>query len=250
MRVLAVLIPFLALSCDGGPSPPPSPAPPPPVETPLRTGAIEGVVRVDSGDIAPLMGTVRGFEKYCGTGPLDPGIYKVDAATKGLAGAVVEADGRCADFKSPGVPVLDQKACLFTPVLLVVPPGPVVFKNSDAMPHNVTIRGLLNREVAEAFLGGQAISKTFPFDEKLAVRCTFHPWMQAGLVVTRRAAHAVTDSAGHFRIEGVESGRRTIKVWHLLGEEVTVEVDVPADGVVKVQIAWKPRSNFRAGFAR
>jgi Ser-tRNA(Ala) deacylase AlaX len=74
--------------------------------------------------------------------------------------------------------------------------------------------------------------------------------MMAGLVVTRRSAHAVTDAKGRFRIEGVESGRRRIKVWHVLGDEVSVEAEVPAGGVVQVEIPWKPRTGFRASFGR
>ena len=247
----ALILLLVFASCGESTSPPSTPSPaPPPVETPLRTGSVEGFVRVDSDDIAPLTGSVRGFEKYCGKGPVELGIYEVDAATKGLAGAFVEADGRCADFRAEGVPILDQKACVFTPILLVVPPGPVVFRNSDGMAHNVSIQGLLNPRVAEGFPGGEAISKTFPFEEKMAVRCSIHPWMLAGLVVTRRAVHAVTDAKGRFRIEGVESGRRKLRAWHLLGEEVVVEIDVPPGGTAQVEIAWKPRPSFRAGFSK
>lgn len=238
------------MSCGDTPPPPHAPAPSPVSEGPIRTGTVEGIVRVDHDDIAPLTGSVARFEKYCGPGPVDVGIYKVDAATKGLAGAFVEADGRCAESKGDDVATMDQKVCVFTPPLLVARPGPVVFKNSDAMAHNVTIRGMLNPVVTEGFPGGEAITRMFPFDEKLAVRCSVHPWMVAGLVVTRRAAHAVSDSKGRFRIEGVESGRRKIKAWHVLGEEVSVEADVPPDGVATVEILWKPRPGFRSGFGR
>jgi plastocyanin len=248
---LAISCLFVLLtSCGESSPPPPAPASHATPETPLRTGTVEGVVRVDSDDIAPLTGSVLGYEKFCGPGPVDTGLYKVDAATKGLAGAFVEADGRCAEFRPEGVPVMDQKACLFTPVLLVGAPGQVIFKNSDGMAHNVTIQGLLNPRVAEGFPGGEAISKSFPFEEKVAVRCTIHPWMLAGLVVTRRAAHAITGAQGRFRIEGVEAGRRKIKVWHLLGEETAVEVVVPANGTIQVEIKWKPRAGFRASFGR
>ena len=245
------LIFLLIASCGESTSVPQAQTPPVPTsDVPLRTGTIEGVVRVDSDDIAPLTGNIRGFEKYCGAGPLELKAYRVDAATKGLAGAFVEVDGRCADFKVATVPVLDQKACVFTPDLLVVPPGPVLFRNSDAMAHNITLQGLLNPVVKEGFPGGEAISRNFPFDEKLSVHCSVHPWMLAGLVVTRRAAHAVSGPEGRFRIEGVEAGRRKIKAWHVLGEESTVEVEVPADGKVQVEIRWKPRAGFRASFGR
>jgi plastocyanin len=239
------------VSCGDSPPPPPSEPPAPPVaQTPLRTGAIEGFVRVDSDDIAPLAVITSGFEKYCGKGALDVGLYRVAPISKGLSGAFIEADGRSAAFKAESIPVLDQKACLFTPVLRVVPPGPVLFKNSDAMAHNVTIRGLLNPIVGEGFGGGEAISRTFPFEEKLTVRCSIHPWMVAGLVVTGREAHAVSDEGGKFRIERVEAGRRKVRLWHLLGEELTVDADVPVDGVAYVKFDWKPRPGFRAGFGK
>ncbi len=261
MRRFTILILVFAAGCGESVPPPPPPlmppaattpppAPPPVAEAPVRTGIVEGIVRVDSADIAPLTGSVLGFEKYCGKGPLNTGLYKVDAATKGLADAFVEADGRCAPFKPAGVPTLDQKACLFTPTLLVARPGPVIFKNSDGMSHNITIRGQLNSHVTDGFPGGEAISRTFAFEEKMPVRCSIHPWMLAGLVVTRRAAHAVTDSFGSFRIENVEAGKRTIKVWHLLGEEVSVQTDVPEGGTAQVEIRWKPRPAFRTGFNR
>jgi plastocyanin len=250
VRVLPVLVLCFTVACDK-PAPPSPATPPSPVsEGPIRTGTIEGIVRVDHDDIAPLTGSARGFEKYCGQGPVEIGIYKVDAATKGLESAFVEADGRGAERKSGDIATLDQKACVFTPPLVVTPPGPVVFKNSDSMAHNITIRGMLNPGVTEGFPAGEAISRMFPFDEKLTVRCSIHPWMVAGLVVTRRSMHAVTDAKGRFRIEGVEAGRRKIKVWHVLGEEVTIEADVPPDGVVQVEIPWKPRTGFRAPFGR
>jgi hypothetical protein len=39
-------------------------------------------------------------------------------------------------------------------------------------------------------------------------------------------------------------------VWHLLGEETAVEVEVPVKGTVQVDIKWKPRPGFRATFNR
>lgn len=255
-RTAAVAVKFVVLlltlvSCGKPPPAPPSQPPAPPVaQTPLRTGAIEGTVRVDSEDIAPLAVFTGGFEKYCGKGALDVGLYKVDPVGKGLSGAFVEADGRSAEFKAESIPVLDQKACLFSPVLRVAPPGPILFKNSDAMAHNVTIQGMLNPIVKEGFGGGEAISRTFPFEEKLTVRCSVHPWMMAGLVVTGREVHAVSDAGGKFRIERVEAGRRKVRLWHLLGEEMTVDADVPADGVAYVKFDWKPRPGFRAGFGK
>jgi len=241
---------LLAASCGDSTTGPPPPPGTPQGEVPPRYGRLTGRVRVLSDDIAPISGSIRGFEKYCGSGPLDLGLYRVDPATKGLAGAYVEADGKSEEFGTGSVPVLDQKGCLFAPVLLIVSPGPVVFKNSDGMAHNITIQGKRNPVVSDGFPGGNSISKAFPFEERLVVRCSIHPWMQAGLVVTRGSAHAVTDAAGRFTIDRVEAGHRKIKVWHLLRDEVTVEVDIPPDGAADIEIEWKPRPNFRDAFGR
>jgi plastocyanin len=253
VRVVPIVVLCLVAAC--GKSPPPATTPPPGTGSaiplpPLRTGAIEGVVRLEGDDLAPLIGSVKMYEKYCGAGPFDTGLYKVDPATKGLAAAYVEADGRCGEYKLDKVPFLDQKACVFDPPMLVIPPGPIVFQNNDSMAHNVTIRGSLNPPVMEGFGGGSAISRTLPFEERIVVRCSIHPWMLSGLVVTRRAAYALTDSKGRFRIEGVEAGKRTLTVWHLLGDDVKVAVDVPADGTAKVEIVWKPKEGFRAKFGK
>ncbi|HKS16707.1 MAG TPA: hypothetical protein VJU16_05305, partial [Planctomycetota bacterium] len=57
---IGVLIVLLA-SCGDSATPPSTPPTAPPVEVPLRTGTIEGFVRVGSDDVAPLLGTIRGF---------------------------------------------------------------------------------------------------------------------------------------------------------------------------------------------
>jgi plastocyanin len=207
-------------------------------------------VKVEGDDLAPVTGAVRGFEKYCGQGPLDLGIYNVDASTRGLGDAYVSVDGGSDDFRREGPFVLDQAGCVFKPAVLVMPPGTLLVKNSDTMPHNVTTEGKLNPLVKESFFPAGAISARFPFEEVVRVRCSIHPWMQAALIITNRAAHALTDRQGRFRLERVEAGRRRVRAWHLLGEEVSVEVDVPADGVVEVEIPWKPRPGFRAPFGR
>ncbi len=239
MRVLSVIVLVLA-SCGDPSSPPaPSPAAPPAIDGPLRTGIVEGIVRVDSDDIAPLTGSVLGYEKFCGPGPVDTGLYKVDAATKGLAGAFVEADGRCAEFRPEGVPVMDQKSCLFTPVLLVAAPGQVIFKNSDGMAHNVTIQGLLNPRVSEGFPGGEAISKSLPFEEKVAVRCTIHPWMKAWVRVYDHPYFAVTRPDGTFDLKQLPPGAYTIEAWHEKLGTQTQTVTIAAKQTSDVAFTFK-----------
>lgn len=245
---------LLALaSCGDSSAPPAAPppvAPPAAPEKPKTFGSIVGRVRVEGDDLAPVTGAIRGFEKYCGPGPLDLGIYKVDPLTRGLADAFVSVDGASDDFRADGPFVLDQAACLFKPVVLVMPPGTVVVKNSDTMPHNATLEGKHNAKVDESFAPGGAISARLAFEDAVRVRCLIHPWMQAAIIVTRRAAHALTDREGRFRLERVEAGKRRVRVWHLMGEERSIEVEVPAGGTVEVEIPWSPRVGFRAAFGR
>lgn len=210
-----------------------------------------GSVRVAADDVKPLLAVARGYEKWCGTEPLDLGAYRVDPATRGLAGAFVWVEGPAAEFRLDATPVLDQRKCVYVPPLVVMPPGDLVIRNSDDMPHNTTLDGAANAGVSVNLPAGRSETVRLMFDERLRARCSIHPWMIASVVVTRTRAHAVTDEAGRFRIEGAPAGRRKLHVWHAMGPEVVVDVDVASDGVVEPPaIEWTPRSNFRAPFGR
>jgi hypothetical protein len=58
--------------------------------------------------------------------------------------------------------------------------------------------------------------------------------MRADVMVLAHEQWVVTDSAGHFKLEGVAAGNRPVKVWHPIRGEKTVTVEVPPNGEGKL----------------
>lgn len=142
----------------------------------------------------------------------------VYARNVSMAGAVVSLvpEGE-ATFPPPREhPVIDQANLRFVPRLLVVLPGTTVdFRNSDPILHNVF--GPPGPD--EGFDLGtyprtHLRSHTFTALGAHAILCNVHPEMVAYVVVVATPYHAVVDTSGRFRIDGVPAGRYAINVWH------------------------------------
>ncbi len=157
------------------------------------------------------------------------------SGAKNDAGAVVWVEG--ADGAAPAeTAVLDQEGMTFIPHVLPVQVGTTVeFKNSDAVSHNV----FTPDPCADSFnLGtwGKGESKTHTFDEpcKAVMLCAIHPEMEAWVVAVPSPYFAVTDPDGRFTIDGVPTGKHTVKLWHPKGAESSTEVSV--DGTTEVDL--------------
>lgn len=110
----------------------------------------------------------------------------------------------------PAAPaVMDQYAKQFVPNVLYVRVGqPVEFRNSEDMPHNVTV--LRRGSGAEVFNVGtepqQKYVHTFDRIGQFDVACDIHPGMQATLIATPSPYATVADDGGRFTISDVKPG--------------------------------------------
>jgi hypothetical protein len=193
-----------------------------------------------------VLGKTGDFASSCHSATLDLKLFRV-STSRGLADVFVELEDGPDDFRATGPQILDQRSCVFSPPVLVVAPGEVLVRNSDSMAHNTSLDARINSAANLNLPPGQAQAIRLPFAEKILVRCSIHPWMSSALIVTRNPMHALTDLWGRFRLENVPAGKRRLRVWHQFGEEMTVEVNVPADGTLDLPIEWKPRAGFRDG---
>src|SRR5579859_6523034 len=114
---------------------------------------------------------------------------------KKSAGVVVWLDKVPGSFRPPARPVtIDQKGMTFVPhVVAMQKGGTVLFKNSDAVRHNVfTTDG----EKYNLGTWGQGESKTYTFKETGVYHqlCNIHPEMLAFVVVLENPFFAVTGS--------------------------------------------------------
>ena len=108
-----------------------------------------------------------------------------------------------------GPAVMDQYAKRFVPDVLYVRVGqPVEFRNSEDMPHNVTVkRRLTGSEVFN--VGTEPQQKhVHTFDRVAAydVLCDIHPGMQATVIATESPLATIADDAGRFSIANVPLG--------------------------------------------
>ena len=115
--------------------------------------------------------------------------------------------------------MMDQKALLFQPHLLIVPLGATVeFKNSDKVQHNIFWPSISGNKKLGHNLGTWPTgeSRNFKFDTQGAVPllCNVHPEMSGYVIVSPTPYFTITDDAGEFTIANVPDGSYNVVAWH------------------------------------
>ncbi len=108
-----------------------------------------------------------------------------------------------------GPAVMDQYAKQFVPNVLYVRVGqPVEFRNSEDMPHNVTVmrRGTGAEVFNVSTEPQQKYVHTFDRVGQFDVTCDIHPGMQATLIAALSPYATVADDNGRFSIASVKPG--------------------------------------------
>jgi plastocyanin len=132
---------------------------------------------------------------------------------------------------------MDQKGCVFTPRVLLVPAGGTVnFLNSDRLLHNLHGRPTANPPFNRAQPKGRTIPLAFAHPEIIRIDCDLHSWMRAWVVVTEHPFYAVTNADGDFRFGDVPPGRYTLRLWHETLGTTTRDVVVPDGGPARVTV--------------
>ena len=124
--------------------------------------------------------------------------------------------------------LMDQYAKQFVPNTLYVRVGqPVEFKNSEDMPHNVTV--LRRGSGAEVFNVStepqQKYVHTFDRTGQYDVTCDIHPGMQATLIATPGDLATIADDAGRFSLPNVKPGSYKLSL-HFEGRTVEQPLEV------------------------
>jgi hypothetical protein len=104
---------------------------------------------------------------------------------------------------------MDQYAKRFVPDVLYVRVGqPVEFRNSEDMPHNVTVKRRTTG--SEVFNVGtepqQKHVHTFDRVAQYDVLCDIHPGMQATVIATNSPLATIAEDSGRFSIPNVPLG--------------------------------------------
>jgi plastocyanin len=135
-------------------------------------------------------------------------------------------------FPAPNAHALmDQKALLFQPSVLVVQQGTTVdFQNSDTVAHNVAWSSVGGNKRLAHNMGTwpKGEKRSFKFDNPgvVPLMCYVHPEMEAHIVVSPTPYFAQTDKSGVYKIENVPDGSYTITAWNEGAKEQSKPVTV------------------------
>ena len=130
--------------------------------------------------------------------------------------AVVYLDGAFPSPASPPTKEVTQKDLTFIPALLPIRVGTrVEFPNLDDTYHNI-----FSYSPAKRFDLGRYRAEERPipaevFDKPglVTLRCDIHDHMRGLILVLNSSYFVMTDTDGHFRLNGLPAGRYKLKAW-------------------------------------
>jgi plastocyanin len=130
--------------------------------------------------------------------------------------AVVYLDGPFARPASSPVKQVAQKDLTFIPALLPVRVGTKVeFPNLDDTYHNIFSYSPAKRFDLGRYRPDERPVPSQVFDKPglVTLRCDIHEHMRGLILVLNTPYFVMTDTAGHFRLDGLPAGHYTLKAW-------------------------------------
>jgi len=130
--------------------------------------------------------------------------------------AVVYLDGSFPKPDSLPTKEVMQKNLTFIPALLPVRVGTKVeFPSLDDTYHNIFSYSPAKRFVLGRYRPDERPVPSQVFDKQglVTLRCDIHEHMRGLILVLNTPYFVMTDTAGHFRLDGVPAGHYTLKAW-------------------------------------
>ena len=171
----------------------------------------------------------------CGSPASTPAAAPAPAATSSEVTGIVPKNAIVTLLPASGAPpvpaepaVMDQISKQFLPHTLLARVGqPVEFRNSEDMPHNVTV---VRRESGSEVFNvstdrGQKYAHTFDRVGQFDVKCDIHEGMEATVIVARGPMTTIAGDDGRFSLPNVAFGSYTLSLTYS-GQTVEQAVEV------------------------
>ena len=171
----------------------------------------------------------------CGSPASTPAAAPAPAATSSEVTRIVPKNAIVTLLPASGAPpvpaepaVMDQISKQFLPHTLLARVGqPVEFRNSEDMPHNVTV---VRRESGSEVFNvstdrGQKYAHTFDRVGQFDVKCDIHEGMEATVIVARGPMTTIAGDDGRFSLPNVAFGSYTLSLTYS-GQTVEQAVEV------------------------
>jgi hypothetical protein len=195
-------------------------------------GNAPAMKKIDVTKDKEVCGKTELYDESLEVGP-DKGIRYVVVTVVGAKG------GKFASQKA----TLDQKGCLYSPRVVVVPTsGELDILNSDGILHNIHTYSTANPSINKAQPKfKKVLTEKFSKPEIIKASCDAHAWMTGWIVATDTPFVAVTDEKGTFSIKDVPPGNYKVEIWHeTLGKQVKdVSIKAKEETKLTVELAKK-----------
>jgi hypothetical protein len=110
-------------------------------------------------------------------------------------------------------------------------------------PHGIEVDGTASRTLFNIALAEKGAQLNKPVSLKQALQgsalklvCDQHAYMQSWFLPVTNSFYAVSTGDGRFEIHGVPAGKHTLKVWHPRTGSLDVDVMVPQEGTVRLDV--------------
>jgi Carboxypeptidase regulatory-like domain len=218
---------------------------------PAGEGSITGMVKLD-GSAPHMRGIDMTKDPYCSKYHANSPAHLENVVVgkgNGLENVVVYiSEGLSsaeAAEKPSGMPVFDQKGCMYTPHVLAMDVGQQ-FKviTSDQTAHNIhpepnPMTGNIpwNRSQPP---GAPPIVTSWKAQEFIPVKCNIHPWMHGWFVVVK-GPYGTTGDDGTYKIADVPPGSYTLTAWQEEYGKQTAKVTVTAGKPATADFTFKAK---------
>lgn len=200
---------------------------------------------------APVRGTVslpaelKSTRRHRGYWRVENGIVPIAPAARGETVVVLTGAGdKDGQAPAPRTVTVDIAGLSANPPVVVVGEGSVVeLKNSDRVPHDLSIPNMPSLMALERLAPGALRRQKFLAAGGYTIRDAEYPHLTVSVIVVSSPHFAFTDDKGAFKLPDAPDGKATLKVWSQSGWVHEQEIEVgPRSDDLRIKVPERAKA--------